>query len=449
MTAPATKKNNTANASRSYAVSPEAWASFRASAKGAAKKDASDLPADVILAKPLGNQRALKALTSKDEAAAFLKSAPEAVREEALAAFPTKAAAGDDDGVGAVVPFVISDASADRDDDVVHIDGWDFAEHNRNPVMLWAHDHRTPGVGNGLGTHVDAAAADVKSIGYFTDRDVYGLGFMLGKMYARRVLRAVSVGFIAKLLAFNEERGDWAIDFLKQELIEFSPCNVGCNRNALSEARSIGIDTSPMIEHAVKVLDGEGGLWLPRAELEGIHRDLTGAKAISIGLDAFRKGGLAPGLREALKKKAEETPATPPPPALPAGVEAKASGELVDWKGVAVDLAKRVDAGDAARAVRAHTFDKTEGVAALGDRKGLNDAAALLELGPTETPATTPTTPPPAKTTTPPGGIDPSRSAGEDSPDDEGVSRDELKAITGILEERLADLATELTGRVA
>ncbi len=427
-------------ADRNYVTTPEAWAGFRA----AAKKDATALPADTVLAKPIGKQRVLGVMKSRDDVAKFLATAPAEVKDEAMDALdPARLG---DDNAGPVVAFDVSDASADRDDDTVSLDGWVLEEHRRNPVVLWAHDHRRPAIGNGLGTHVDPSAKTLKSIGYFNDKDVDDFGNMIGRMFARRVLRAVSVGFIAKLLAFNNERGDYAIDFLKQELIEWSGCNVGCNRNALSEARSFGIDTGPMLLEAVKTLDGEGGLWLPRAELEGIFRDMSPAKGFA-DLAAF-KAGLPQAIRELAAKAATPAPAAPVAAELPAGVEAKASGDLVDWKGVAVTLAKGVGGTVAARAVRAHTFDKAEAPRALADRKGVDEAADALALGEVSTASTDPPAAVPPSPAAPVG-IDPSVSAGENRHvEAETFGADEVRTLTTLIGRRFDDLATELTGRI-
>lgn len=425
MPAPATR-NSTPN----YVTTPEAWSAFRKSAKEAGASSTDSILTKADKSRPAG------VMKSRDDVAAFLAKAPADVREEAIERFPEKAAGGDS---GDVVAFVISDASEDRDDDVVSLDGWDLGEHKRNPVCLWAHKHGMPAVGLGLGTHVADAA--LRSILYANPKDVDPFGFMVGRMCALRIVRACSVGFIPKLYAFNQERGDWAIDFLKQELIEWSPCNVGCNRNALSEARSVGVDVSPFVDEAIKTLDGEGGLWLPRAELEGLYRDLTGAKLVSVpNVDALRTSFVANvkaiATKAAAPTKVGEIVADVVP--LPAGVELRSNGELVDWKAVAVDMAKGVAPSVA---VRSHTFAKAEGLAALGDRKGIEEAAAQLEKE--EQQQQQEKKPEPAR------GIDPSADAGKNHVEDpEALGADEVRAMTERIEAAFDDLKTEITGRV-
>jgi hypothetical protein len=68
-------------------------------------------------------------------------------------------------------------------------------------------------------------------------------------------LSAVSVGFAPIKYAFSEEQGrSFGIDFLQQELLEFSVCPVPANPEALIEARSAGIDIEPIREWAEKLI---------------------------------------------------------------------------------------------------------------------------------------------------------------------------------------------------
>ena len=42
------------------------------------------------------------------------------------------------------VRFTISTEVVDRDRDIIQTKGWDLASFEKNPVVLWAHDHRQP-----------------------------------------------------------------------------------------------------------------------------------------------------------------------------------------------------------------------------------------------------------------------------------------------------------------
>lgn len=112
-------------------------------------------------------------------------------------------------------------------------------------------------------------------------------------------MRAVSVGFVPKKWTRNEERAGYAVDFVEQELLEYSAVPVPANPEALLEAKSAGIDVAPMVEWAEKVLDGaagEKGLWLPRKDVETLYSALKdGCKHISLPPDPKAVGDAAGG----------------------------------------------------------------------------------------------------------------------------------------------------------
>jgi hypothetical protein len=72
--------------------------------------------------------------------------------------------------------------------------------------------------------------------------------------------------------------GEPGIDFLRQELLEFSCVPVPANPDALIQARAKGIDTAPMVSWAERVLDGEPGTRapLPRRKLERLAKAADG-----------------------------------------------------------------------------------------------------------------------------------------------------------------------------
>lgn len=130
--------------------------------------------------------------------------------------------------------FTISTDSIDRDDDTISVDGWDFKNFLRNPVMLWAHDYRALPIGRAR----DVLVADgrVKAIVEFTPELLYPFGDQVRRFYEDGFLNAVSVGFLPRKWAFvdNDER-KYGIDFEEQELLEFSGVPVPSNPDALIE----------------------------------------------------------------------------------------------------------------------------------------------------------------------------------------------------------------------
>lgn len=342
----------------------EQWAGWKQKAK------AKSAPDDTLLTKK-GEGSTGTTIKSVDDLFAFLKGASDDVIGPAMEKLE---AVQKDGGAGAIVPFVISDEAQDRDGDIIELSGWDLAEFNRNPVMLFGHDHKIPAIGNGFGTHV--SGKQLKSVAYYTAKDVHPFGHMIGRMVEEKVLRAASVGFIPKDWKFEEDRGTMAMRFLKQQLIEWSTCNVGSNHNALAEARSLGIDTDPMLDMAIKSLDGMGMLAMPRGELEAIYKTLAPGKTFSL-----------PDLRAMANKTAEpeappapEPEVTPEPEATkdiiivpPAEAPAESASEpeadeeyeeggacIILWQCIAIELAKNVDPEELKRLERLYTYAKTE-----------------------------------------------------------------------------------------
>ncbi len=451
-----------------YVNTPEAWAKFRAIAKGKAK-DASLPDLDpVVLTKEAPRVHVGGRITTEKALLAFIKGAAKDVKEAAVAAFETTKAASDDGAV--MIPAVLSDDTVDRDDDTLAPSGWRLGDYNNNPVMLFGHDHGLPAIGNGYGVHV--SGSQLKGIATFTRQDENPMGCMLGKLYAARVMRMFSVGFIPKVYSFNDDRGMFAIDNLEQELIEFSGVNVGSNRNAMAEARGLGIDVSPIVDFAAMALDGAAGLWVPRAELEAIVADHGARKIFSIpdAATMAKRGGFKAAL-SAIEKAITDEKADAIKAArdaariVPDGTE-KVGDELVDWKAVAVALAKDVGVpGAFVRAKQAHSFSLSEEKQMREERAATDAAAAALVTSadevehvepedPTKVDPSTTTTEEepkkpepavdPAPVETPPT-IDPSANAGHD--DQEAMSIDDLRKLaTEVLDRGISKLKAEVRG---
>ena len=177
--------------------------------------------------------------------------------------------------------FVLSDKSVDRDNDTINQDGWSLDRYRKNPVVLWAHDSSQPPVAKSLHTWV--SDGKLRSINQFATRDEYPFADTVHRLYKGGFLRAVSVGFMPIEYKFNAERGDMAIDFVKQELMEHSCVPVPSNANALQGAKSSGIDLGPIVEWAEQFLDGAigKGLWLPRDTVEKMWKASKEDKVIS------------------------------------------------------------------------------------------------------------------------------------------------------------------------
>jgi len=152
------------------------------------------------------------------------------------------------------VDFIISDESVDRDNDTIAVSGWDIANYSANPVVLFAHDHWQPPVARSLSLTMQGT--QLRSKAQFTPKDMYAFGDMIFQFYEKGFMRATSVGFKPKEWKFNDDR-KFGVDFLGQELLEYSCVPVPSNPHALMDAKSKGIDLNPLRAWAENYLDDE------------------------------------------------------------------------------------------------------------------------------------------------------------------------------------------------
>ena len=140
--------------------------------------------------------------------------------------------------------FIASDESLDRVGDRIMADGWELEEYNKNPVVLWSHDARQPPIGTG---EVYVEGDKLMARATFPDEKTDRFGARIYRLLKAGFLNAVSVGF--RPLDFNyrfEEDAFTGIDFLRQELLEFSVVNIPANSNAVAVARSLDFSTADL-----------------------------------------------------------------------------------------------------------------------------------------------------------------------------------------------------------
>jgi len=168
--------------------------------------------------------------------------------------------------------FCFSDQSVDRMGDTIAADGWETEDFDANPVALWAHDSSSPPIGRASNLAVEGKRfmGDIE----FAPPETYAFAETIYQLLCGRFLRAVSVGFLPLEYSFVDADPDrrWGIDFKRQTLLEISVCPVPANPNALSEARSKGIDTRPLAEWAERALADAGHVMVPRAELDRLRK---------------------------------------------------------------------------------------------------------------------------------------------------------------------------------
>ena len=135
-----------------------------------------------------------------------------------------------------ICDFILSNGAVDRDFDTV------------NPDDMW----NLP-VAKSLLEKVE----DGELIGRaeFTSKDENDYGYMVGQMYKLGFLHAVSCRFRGIEWKWTEDvNRPYGIDFVKQELLEYSCVTIPANPDALLKAKAAGVDVSPAVQMAENVL---------------------------------------------------------------------------------------------------------------------------------------------------------------------------------------------------
>ena len=172
--------------------------------------------------------------------------------------------------------------SEDRAGDLVVARGWELESYRRNPVVLWAHQHRLPPIARSVEIAVEGdslmATIEFAATPFAQEiKHLYLTGFMNG----------VSVGFraleVESRKAANGRRGTV---FKRQELLEISAAPVPLHPLTLADRPA-----PPQIEHSGETLE------LLR-ELTALWKDLG-----QLGSSRMRQAPQVRGEMEARKRK--------------------------------------------------------------------------------------------------------------------------------------------------
>jgi HK97 family phage prohead protease len=161
------------------------------------------------------------------------------------AQFSVKATPDADQPDSRILRFVASDETLDRVGDVIHASGWQLDNFQRNPVILWMHNHDLMPIGRCV--EIGVEGKQLVGAVEFAPASINPFAEQVLQAYRGGFLSAVSVGFRALEYKFvqTDER-PFGIDFLAQELWEFSAVTVPCNPNALL----LGERSAPKPKHA-------------------------------------------------------------------------------------------------------------------------------------------------------------------------------------------------------
>lgn len=137
--------------------------------------------------------------------------------------------------------FVASDETVDSYGDIVSADGWDLRRFQKNPQVLFAHNHReTIGKAVDVGVEGKRLMARIE----FAPEGTTETADNVWKLLKAGFLRAVSVGFAVHSdkdyeYIYDDEENVTGFRYLRQELLEISVVSVPANPNALAVARGL------------------------------------------------------------------------------------------------------------------------------------------------------------------------------------------------------------------
>jgi HK97 family phage prohead protease len=175
---------------------------------------------------------------------------------ELIASVPFALSAG---GEAAGIAWMLSTFDLDRFSERIDPAGWDYKRYMDNPVIEWAHRYDIPAIGK-----ADSLYADEKGLHglvIFNDKDYDPFGWAIGQRVKAGVIRAGSVGFrILEIEIPDKEtsKDGTTLIFRKQELLEFSICNVPANPFALTKGKvpETKIELSPFWGNFIGGING-------------------------------------------------------------------------------------------------------------------------------------------------------------------------------------------------
>jgi len=132
--------------------------------------------------------------------------------------------------------WTLSTFDLDRFGERVDPQGWDFKRYMQNPVVEWAHRYDIPAIGKMDNLTIDDDG--LHGFVYFNSKDFDPFGWSIGERVKAGVIRAGSVGFRVleiEIPSKEDSKDGTFLIFRKQELLEFSICNVPANPFALTE----------------------------------------------------------------------------------------------------------------------------------------------------------------------------------------------------------------------
>ena len=183
---------------------------------------------------------------------------------------------------GRAIKYTISTGSVDREGDTVAVSGWQLGAFKTNPVVLWGHQAGELPIGKCTAIGVEGGA--LKAVVEFVPADMPAIGPLAEavlRMSRDGFLSATSVGFRPLQFELAKDRDDgqsWfpPIDFLKQDLLEFSIVSIPANPEAL-------IDPAERRPATPGAAPADNVLAFPAPPKLTLARALTTLQAVNLG----------------------------------------------------------------------------------------------------------------------------------------------------------------------
>jgi len=132
--------------------------------------------------------------------------------------------------------WTLSTFDLDRFGERIDPQGWDYKRYMDNPVVEWAHRYDIPAIGKIEGLAIDNEG--LHGLVFFNDKAFDPFGWSIGQRVKAGVIRGGSVGFRVmeiEIPSKEDSKDGTTLIFRKQELLEFSICNVPANPFALAK----------------------------------------------------------------------------------------------------------------------------------------------------------------------------------------------------------------------
>ena len=151
--------------------------------------------------------------------------------------------------------WTMSTAKQARDNAILEVEGghWENFLKTGSGPGLWCHERWMPAICKITDVTKGVELSSTIIFPSKAEAPDNGLSHCVRQMVGFGAIPFGSVGFLPEEWTFDEDIKGYR--FKRQELLEFSICNVPSNPDAVMRAKAAGVDVSPLREWAVKVLD--------------------------------------------------------------------------------------------------------------------------------------------------------------------------------------------------